>query len=45
METKHGPKVLAKLKAAYPRVFGGAPASDTQKFEKPKSQTQGKSVG
>lgn len=42
MDTKHGPKVLQKLKATYPRIFGGAPTADGQRSEKPKAQGQGK---
>lgn len=42
MDTKHGPKVLQKLKATYPRIFGGAPSADGQRPEKPKAQGPGK---
>lgn len=45
MDTKHGPKVLQKLKATYPRVFGGASATEGPKSEKAKAQTQGKPHG
>ena len=42
LNTKHGPKVLQKLKATYPRIFGGASASvnslasEKQKYQVPK---------
>ena len=43
LETKHGSKVLQKLKATYPRFFGGAPATDSQRAEK--TQSHGKPFG
>lgn len=45
LNTKHGPKVLQKLKATYPRVFGGAPTMDGPKTEKGKAQPKGRPVG
>lgn len=43
LDTKHGPKVLQKLKASYPRIFGGAPVSEGQRPEK-SLKTQGKQL-
>lgn len=43
LDTKHGPKVLQKLKANYPRIFGGASSSaNFQATDKNKNQVHGK---
>lgn len=47
MNTKHGPKVLQKLKSTYPRIFGGAStsvntqANDKQKYQVPNKNRSG----
>jgi hypothetical protein len=38
LDTKHGPKVLQKLKAIYPRIFVGVPVSACQASENKKTQ-------
>ena len=39
LDTKHGPKVLQKLKLTYPRIFGGVPA---MAITQSSGRTQGK---
>ena len=43
LDTKHGPKVLQKLKATYPRIFVGASSLvNSQAADKHKYQVHGK---
>jgi hypothetical protein len=37
LDTKHGPKVLLKLKAIYPRIFVGVPVKACQASENKKT--------